>query len=320
MKKCTHCGYKNSNEADSCNLCSNRLPKDPTPERPTAGAVANEPFHEPRKWAGSGGPPARIQRGPAAEGSAAPGPRADVNTERHYLVPPTGDVVRLELDKVATIGRDAACQIKIASGKVSRRHADIRWEGNPPKPFLWDLGSQNGTYVNERKLESRGKHALADGDEIEIGDVKEKYRCLAPGVPEQTLGDMAAATIVAEAASDPDLTGNAAILPIGEVLRRLETLHASGTLDVDVGGHLGRIVIEAGRAISGTYAGLEGSAAISAITALKQGRFRFEEDEPAPGGGRTIPSPPRDSTAAPGSKAPPPPPRGPAPAPKNPPK
>lgn len=337
MKKCTHCGYKNKDTEDACNLCHGKLPKDPTPE-------GKEAFHEPRSWTGSasGAPPARIggiERGkrdfglgtggegpaaaPAPAAPAAPAaPRVDLATERHYLVPPQGEVVRLEVHKTAAIGRDAACEVKVASGKVSRRHCEVRWEGSPTRPVVYDLGSQNGTYVNEKKLDSRGKYPIADGEEIEIGDVRYRYRCLAPGVAETDLRETSAATIVSEGESDAGLTGNAALLPIGEVLRRLGALGAWGTLEVEVGSNKGVLELKGGKPVTGNYAGLEGSAAMTAVAALKTGRFRFEQidppaaDAPAPERGpKAPPAPPRDSSAA-GPKGPPAAPRAPAPAPK----
>jgi hypothetical protein len=70
-----------------------------------------------------------------------------------------------------TIGRDPATTISLATdSSVSRRHAMI-----VPHGAGWDLmdeASQNGTFVNSRKIEDRT--ALTNGDVIQIG--KSRFR------------------------------------------------------------------------------------------------------------------------------------------------
>jgi hypothetical protein len=64
-----------------------------------------------------------------------------------------------------TIGRSPDCTIVIASAQASRRHADITYsQGNW---FLRDLGSANGTLVNQRRIDQVW---LQVGDQIVIGD------------------------------------------------------------------------------------------------------------------------------------------------------
>ena len=64
------------------------------------------------------------------------------------------------------IGRQTGCQLRIRSGEVSRKHAEIRFEEGTP--LIKDLGSSNGTYVNGVKvIEKR----LEAGDLVAIGPV-----------------------------------------------------------------------------------------------------------------------------------------------------
>jgi sigma-B regulation protein RsbU (phosphoserine phosphatase) len=65
-----------------------------------------------------------------------------------------------------TIGRDAGCDIPIDEPSTSRRHA--RFAPTPKGYVVEDLGSKNGTLVNDEPCTSR---ALRDGDQIEIGSV-----------------------------------------------------------------------------------------------------------------------------------------------------
>jgi len=63
-----------------------------------------------------------------------------------------------------TIGRASDCDIVLTDRRISRRHAQIRWDGT--RYWLVDLGSKNGTFVNGQEL--MGPYALRDGDEIQL--------------------------------------------------------------------------------------------------------------------------------------------------------
>lgn len=67
--------------------------------------------------------------------------------------------------QVTTLGRWAANNIVFAHRGVSRHHAEIRCEGG--RYVLEDLGSTNGTFVNNRRLTRAVM--LQDGDEIRLG-------------------------------------------------------------------------------------------------------------------------------------------------------
>jgi signal transduction histidine kinase len=65
----------------------------------------------------------------------------------------------------ATIGRLPGVEIVLDAPEVSRQHARVTFvQGHP---FIEDLGSSNGTYVNRLRL--REKQELHDHDEIQIG-------------------------------------------------------------------------------------------------------------------------------------------------------
>jgi hypothetical protein len=67
-----------------------------------------------------------------------------------------------------TLGRAEDCDIVISDRQVSRYHARI--ERDASGYLLRDLGSKNGTYVNDELL--RGQpYRLQDGDEIELATV-----------------------------------------------------------------------------------------------------------------------------------------------------
>ena len=69
-----------------------------------------------------------------------------------------------------TIGRASACNIRIGDAGVSSKHAKIWCENG--QYFLMDLGSTNGTFVNERDVD---REQLKDGDVITFGMTKAAF-------------------------------------------------------------------------------------------------------------------------------------------------
>ena len=72
--------------------------------------------------------------------------------------------VMVELAKPIIIGRDPESNVHLDSSDVSRKHASLRKVAE--QYVLEDLGSTNGTYVNDQRIQST---VLRDGDLIEIG-------------------------------------------------------------------------------------------------------------------------------------------------------
>jgi MoxR-like ATPase len=69
-------------------------------------------------------------------------------------------------DEPVKLGRDPSCKLHIRHESVSRQHAQLE-----PVDGGWavvDLGSSNGTFVNDARVERK---QLASGDEIRIGDI-----------------------------------------------------------------------------------------------------------------------------------------------------
>ena len=67
-------------------------------------------------------------------------------------------------EPVLTVGRDGTNQIRLHDTEVSRRHAEFRQESGDYK--LVDVGSANGTFVNNEKVNETVLHS---GDHILIG-------------------------------------------------------------------------------------------------------------------------------------------------------
>jgi pSer/pThr/pTyr-binding forkhead associated (FHA) protein len=72
------------------------------------------------------------------------------------------------IPKKFVIGRDEGCDIRLQGDSlVSRRHAMI--EFSQGEYCIRDLGSTNGTYVNNKPLQKGERRPIEEGDIILIG-------------------------------------------------------------------------------------------------------------------------------------------------------
>lgn len=70
-----------------------------------------------------------------------------------------------------TVGRLPDCDLVIDHQSVSKRHAVLRWDAPSRRCSVRDLGSTNGTFLNESALGNR-ETTLRDGDIVSFGDVQ----------------------------------------------------------------------------------------------------------------------------------------------------
>lgn len=87
---------------------------------------------------------------------------------KHFIIP---------TEKPVLLGRDQKCDIVIPGSHLSRRHLEIRVDGNVLR--LRDLKSSNGTYLNEMRIETA---TAGNGDRLRL-DVY-NFRVVAPEIEE----------------------------------------------------------------------------------------------------------------------------------------
>jgi len=90
-----------------------------------------------------------------------------------------------QLLKTETVlGRDESVDIVISDQLVSRRHARITWRED--RYWIEDLGSSNGTFVNDKRLQAEAV-ALSNKDQIQLGlTIRLVFESAAAGQDTQT--------------------------------------------------------------------------------------------------------------------------------------
>jgi NADPH-dependent 2,4-dienoyl-CoA reductase/sulfur reductase-like enzyme/pSer/pThr/pTyr-binding forkhead associated (FHA) protein len=78
--------------------------------------------------------------------------------------------ILLSQTKIMTVGRQKGAYLLIDNDSVSRRHAEISYANQ--QYVLCDLGSSNGTFVNEVRLEADNVYILKPDDRVRFGKMK----------------------------------------------------------------------------------------------------------------------------------------------------
>ena len=161
-------------------------------------------------------------------GSDKPSPGVKSARRLSFFVVFAGAVVRLS-KPVVVFGRSPACEFTIPNDSVSRVHARLHVRENDV--VLEDLGSSNGTFVNERRV--RGSVHLQPGDSILIGTEEISFFCRDPAEPFQSEPPTLDAE-EPERASRADAKPPVQVLPDGQV-------RVPSTLRADAFAHVGRL-------------------------------------------------------------------------------
>ena len=164
------------------------------------------------------------------------------------LIPTSGPAAGKEipLGDVCVLGRSRACNVYIGEPTVSRQHARITRDGT--RYVIEDLGSGNGTQVNERVIK---RHILQNGDEVRICDATFRFEARKERFADPTTGNLVTVIEGPHGADAPVLSTIDAVRhtmisrpptpsvhDLDEVYRKLETVYAiaaaiSSTVDLD---------------------------------------------------------------------------------------
>ncbi len=120
--------------------------------------------------------PIRIQTTPLDEPKPAPtGARLTPVSHPHVKVTLKEEQLSLrQEDGLTSIGRRQEAHIRIEHTSISRQHAEIMCVQGEYK--LRDVGSANGTFVNDLRLPLHNVHVLKQNDRVRLGDVQFYFR------------------------------------------------------------------------------------------------------------------------------------------------
>jgi NADPH-dependent 2,4-dienoyl-CoA reductase/sulfur reductase-like enzyme/pSer/pThr/pTyr-binding forkhead associated (FHA) protein len=102
-----------------------------------------------------------------------------VRAPQEQRMPLSTEETLLSQTKVMTIGRQPGAYQLIDNDSVSRRHAEISYANG--QYLLRDVGSSNGTFVNDVRLEPGTVYILKPGDQLRFGKVNFVFKLRGAG-------------------------------------------------------------------------------------------------------------------------------------------
>jgi pSer/pThr/pTyr-binding forkhead associated (FHA) protein len=199
-----------------------------------------------------------------------------MDSERSYILfSPPHLPHRLSDTEAAAIGRHSSCEFVLRKDDVSRRHAEVFYEGGQFR--IRDLGSTNGSFVNGERADA--SLPLGPGDKIEIGSSIIVFCQVDGDVGILDEEHNAAQTMIAmrpPVASAEAFQGELSEIPPDALLQLLEMGRKTGMLELTSHDGVGRLWMERGYPVHAESEKSIGFDAAMMMVTNDSGRFRFE--------------------------------------------
>jgi hypothetical protein len=294
--KCSKCGYARNKDGERlCNLCGEVL----VPE----GAAPSPPSEAGSGKRGTGTPPGDTvipDEEPEEPSAPPPPPRPAVEDPEksgafvmgglcHLRCSLLEQPLRLQPNRVVTVGRVRENDICIPSQMVSRHHGKFAFEKG-----VWtytDLKSSNGSRVNAKRVD---RVVLQSGDSVDVGGFMITYKEIHDLSEISDKSEEEGKTM----AFDPSmlkraqlagvdgvsllggLGGSLADISIPDMLQLLEVQKKGGTLTLDFEGAMGKIFLKNGMMVHAEYGKLTGELAVAKMLHKVKGSFHLDPREP----------------------------------------
>jgi hypothetical protein len=208
----------------------------------------------------------------------------------------SGGQIELRANHSYALGRALDCDVVVEDIASSRRHARITVSGKGRTVVVEDLGSRNGTFVNDDRID--GRTPIDTGTRIRIGATVYLLNFVDEEAEDDVaLCDMDTGTVGLEnlslghdvneeilrvirtdGQSGTEFAGQLGAFSLIEVLQLLIQTHRSGTLHVAVESGHAVIELRNGEVCSTSFEELEGFDALLALVQKKTGIFWLVED------------------------------------------
>lgn len=207
----------------------------------------------------------------------------------YFLVRYPEKPIPLETNGTTNIGRAEKNDIVLTERRVSRWHAKIEWKKRP-KPGLFricDLGSSNGTYLNNVKVTIRPQQ-VKDKDKIRIASAVFTVRMVNdPSEIDNEFSELRtkAQTQVTEVINIAELkavreqigfAGDLANLCPVEIFQMFEAGSKTGDLMIKTENSRGTFTIKQGQVIKGEFGEKVNEEAVYEVLNYTQGMFAFK--------------------------------------------
>ncbi len=195
-----------------------------------------------------------------------------------------------EIDKNTgwTVGRDPSSSLVLNDIKVSRKHAMVRWEKD--EFVVRDLGSRNGTFVNDQRIEVTG---LANGDVLRFGNMELLARIGSHKMVEEEIFSQREQLSVLDTYTGFDdefrvhetgFSGNLKTLSMVEVVQTIMQFGKNGLLEIrdDQDQIIAKAWFLNGEIVHSEFGKEIGVPAMYRIVNLDTGLFEFQNDIESP--------------------------------------
>ncbi|MEK7270121.1 MAG: DUF4388 domain-containing protein, partial [Planctomycetota bacterium] len=217
---------------------------------------------------------------------------------RTYIVCSPYPPIRLKKESPNRIGRDPNGDLVLPHKTVSRTHATVEWNG---RAFLVkDLGSQNGTFVNDLRVQET---EIRPGDRIRLGVflatlVEADARSIFHPIREaEAIRTEDTEPLAAPEKAGSSLSGTLQQMSLPSLLQSLDAERRTGVLHLAIGVRLdrtaktmilkpkaseGTLALADGRIVDARICDLSGENALFMLLSSAQGNFRFDGHEQPP--------------------------------------
>jgi len=208
------------------------------------------------------------------------------------LVTSRGERIHLEPNRSYTLGRSAGCDIMLTDILCSRQHARLTVGGERTRGVIVeDLGSRNGTYVNENRI--AGPTTAKEGCTVRFGATVYTVRGVEEDPDDALLdtGTMAIEKMSFGADIDDgmlsllrrggggrtEFAGKLQTFGLTDLLQMMIQHRRNGTLHLACEDGDGVIEVRKGEILAAEFAGFEGFEALLMLAEQTAGSFRLVE-------------------------------------------